>query len=143
MNYTPLCGTDGVTYGNECQMTSLNCVRKTNVAVAHVGECVVEPVCNIACQYNYSPVCGSDGETYSNLCDFESQTCLKKSNAVVAYDGECASAIPAIPVCNEACLRNWVPICGTDGITYGNLCQMESFACQKRLNLLVAHEGEC
>jgi len=146
MNYDPLCGSDGQTYGNGCELEASNCLNKKSVAVSYAGECAKAAECNIACQYNYAPVCGTDGQTYGNSCELDSLSCLKKSGVTVAYAGVCAE--PIIPIhselsCNEACLRNWEPVCGSDGITYGNLCQMESFACTKRLNLIVAHQGEC
>jgi hypothetical protein len=141
-DYTPVCGTDGQTYGNACELESTSCLKKSDVVVAYSGECV-EQSCNIACHFDYTPVCGTDGQTYGNACELESTSCLKKSDVVVAYSGECQSAKPIKRVCNQACLRNWEPVCGTDGITYGNTCQLESFACEKNLKLMIDHAGEC
>ena len=39
MLWQPVCGSDDKTYGNECELTSKACLAKSDVVVAHVGEC--------------------------------------------------------------------------------------------------------
>ena len=37
-----------------------------------------------------------------------------------------------------------MPVCGTDDVTYPNICSLEATACETRnLFLEVAHQGEC
>ena len=52
---------------------------------------------------------------------------------VCVFLGEC---------CQEMCTMEYEPICGTDGVTYGNLCELTSQACLKKNNAQVAYAGK-
>ena len=88
--YSPACGCDGKTYGNECAAAGMG------ASIAHSGRCESEaglchsdsdcenntfckkPSCTAAsgkcatkpqiCTMDYSPVCGCNKKTYSNRC---------------------------------------------------------------------------
>lgn len=79
LDYNPVCGADGITYGNKCMAQK--------VAVAYTGEC--KKNCTIQCLKN-EPVCGADGNTYS--CGEAEATC---NNIKVSYNGECKIIVPA------------------------------------------------
>ena len=51
-----------------------------------------------------------------------------------------------LPVCKcpLVCTSDYRPVCGIDGKTYGNMCDLEAAACQTRhFKLKIRHLGEC
>ncbi|GMF24639.1 unnamed protein product [Phytophthora lilii] len=97
-----VCGTDGVTYMNDCHLLSSKCDHPELEKAAH-GECaksideielnVLEASqatttealtaapekCNPMCERVYDPICGSDGITYANSCLLEYAECRNPS----------------------------------------------------------------
>lgn len=68
--YEPVCGSNGVTYGNDCH------ARNEGITEYTSGECSF-------CYEIFAPVCGSDGNTYSN-------DCYARAAGITDYtEGEC------------------------------------------------------
>jgi hypothetical protein len=56
--YKPVCGGDGITYGNSCEA---DCAKVEFIP----GECKKKCPCDVNL---YEPVCGRDKKTYKNKC---------------------------------------------------------------------------
>lgn len=110
--YQPVCGTDGKTYSSECE------ARAAHVAVAREGEC----------EKQQGEVCGGirglrcpEGQ----FCDLPAGMCEGAD-----LEGVCADR-------PEVCTRDYRPVCGCNGKTYGNDCERRRAGVQKD------HDGEC
>ncbi|VVC88602.1 unnamed protein product [Leptidea sinapis] len=89
----------------------------------------------------YFPVCATNGQTYPNRCALN---CDKlKANIDFEYNGVCGQKrdsrqVPGICVCT----REGRPVCGTNGVTYGNPCMLNC-ARESNESLHILHPGQC
>uniref|UniRef100_A0A1I7XBY1 Kazal-like domain-containing protein n=1 Tax=Heterorhabditis bacteriophora TaxID=37862 RepID=A0A1I7XBY1_HETBA len=140
--YQPICGSDGDTIVNECEMNKLNCFVEKNITTGNIitkeydGECCPDHKCD----YIFSPICDSEDVTHANECVFRQKSCVeyRKSgkNITVQYKGQC---------CSQPCEDEYKPVC--DGTTtHDNMCKFKISQCEaeKRDQVLtLAYTGEC
>ncbi|XP_063065047.1 agrin isoform X2 [Engraulis encrasicolus] len=122
--------------------------------------CVVkndEPVCECpeACPQVPDPVCGSDGQTYGSPCEMRAMGCALQREIRIHRKGPCDEpcancSFGAICdgqtgkcVCPTECVDTQQPVCGSDGTTYENECELNVKACTQQLHLTVVAQGEC
>jgi len=92
--YEPVCGSNGKTYTNKCELQMAAQCSGENVQISYLKRCKVEPACPLVCPNLYEPVCGSNGITYSNECELNMAGC-NGENVVVISKSSCENA--AVP----------------------------------------------
>ena len=109
-----MCGCDGETYGNKCS------AEAAGVSVRARGECEAS---------SGEQVCGG----FSGKQCGENQYCKYEEGALCGIADATGVCAPK----PEVCTREYYPVCGCNGTTYGNACEARAASAS------IISEGEC
>ncbi|KRY55337.1 Agrin [Trichinella britovi] len=122
--YSPVCGSDRVTYRSECHLNLTQCKEERKIYIIFLGSCEDQDPCkSLQCQYgsycsimpesntahcvcpemcsnsvatlHTGPVCGDNGNTYESLCELQMHSCKEKQKIDVKYYGVCDPCLNA------------------------------------------------
>lgn len=116
--------------------------------------------CPPECEPIMRPVCSRDGDTFQSECELRRSACLQQMTIEVGYSGVCGKLGPCsvhkcqfgatcvelagTPHCEcPICPAEFEPVCGSDGIAYGNECKLRLEACKYRREITVLYNGPC
>ncbi len=134
LEYAPVCGCDGQTYGNGCEAhangVSVATSGACDAACADDADCAVGEACvDGLCHVLPTDDCGG----FAGLTCDAGEYCHYDEGAMCGAADQLGTCMP-LP---EACVDIYQPVCGCDGQTYGNGCEANANGTS------VLHQGTC
>ena len=127
-----VCGTDGVTYRNECELKQAACRKQQFIVVASSGDCGPQ---NSSADANFA--------IFSIFFFFFWRADLCKK-VRCDHGARCEDGVCVCPTsCPSSASTSDGGICANDGRTYASECHMQRAACDHGLALQVLHPGPC
>ncbi|XP_022317870.2 ovomucoid-like [Crassostrea virginica] len=145
--YSPVCGTNHITYSNICKLQIAQCeykLRHRYLGVAHMGTCSSGGTQTLPDHYdcrNPEPcdeeestgeVCGTDGVTYKSQCLLEQAACALAASGdhmSRSHTGPC-TPMEASHECPTHCDATVDPVCSNANVTYKNPCILKQLYCR-------------
>ncbi|ESN91329.1 hypothetical protein HELRODRAFT_70359, partial [Helobdella robusta] len=177
-----VCGSDGKSYNNECELRKHVCEEQVDIFVKSFGPCGLCNACekkicyhgsvcvtglngSAECQCSFNclhdrddmKICGSDGRSYKNECELKKHACEMKKDLYVYASGPCDPCENVVchhgAVCKNASCHCTFDcpddnneskiVCGSDGRTYKNECQLKRLACENKRNISLRYNDHC
>ena len=110
-----VCGSDGLTYDNDCQRKSAQCKLKTSIELVKNGPCVKDPCENVECPAN--------------------QECL------ASFDGASARCACKGPCVEPDTDNTGDIVCGSDAIDYPSMCHLGKCPLINKLQIIFQHKN--
>lgn len=118
-----ICGDDGKSYLNECELNRTRCESTEVIEVNHKGQCV------------------------KNWDDEAGRNRIDECNSIVCGLGtRCKTGghqERPICVCSNLCPSTTSEVCGSDNVTYQNVCYMKALACKRERDVFIKKTGPC
>lgn len=126
--YKPVCGSDNQTYDSSCHVQREACLLKVNITQAYSGVCIMfkSDSTDLIAGHNFEP-CTPETCQYGGIC-------VTRRTADNQFTSVCQC---------PRCASENDSVCGSNGLSYPNECELRKSSCQEQRPIYVSYKGLC